>query len=77
MPCTQGEFFKYATITDYNSIANDVQQIKAALQYGPVCTAIDAGPEFEAYGGGCYDVPGGWTNHLVLIVGYDDRGMPR
>ncbi len=72
-PCTQNDFLKFATITDWNYIANDVGQIKAALQTGPVCTAIDAGPEFEAYGGGCYDVPGGMTNHLVLIVGYDDR----
>ena len=73
IPCTQANYRKYATIVDYNYIANDVTQIKAALQYGPVCTAVDAGPEFEAYGGGCYDVPGGATNHLVLIVGYDDR----
>ncbi len=72
-PCTQNNYLKFATIADYNYISNDVQQIKAALQYGPVCTAIDAGPEFDAYGGGCYDVPGGSTNHLVLIVGYDDR----
>ena len=72
-PCTQDDFLKYGTITGYNHIRNDVEQIKAALQYGPVCTAIDAGPEFEAYAGGCFDVPGQGTNHLVLIVGYDDR----
>jgi len=72
-PCTQDDFLKYGTITGYNHISNDVEQIKAALQYGPVCTAIDAGPEFEAYAGGCFDVPGSGTNHLVLIVGYDDR----
>jgi len=73
VPCTQDNYLKFATLHDYNYISNDVEQIKAALQYGPVCTAVDAGPEFEAYGGGCYDVPGGSTNHLVLIVGYDDR----
>ncbi len=72
-PCTQSEFLTYGTITGYNHISNDINQIKAALQYGPVCTAIDAGPAFEAYGSGCYDVPGYGTNHLVLIVGYDDR----
>jgi len=72
-PCTQDSFLKYGTITGYHSISNNVDQIKAALQDGPVCTGIDAGPAFEAYVGGCYDVPGGWTNHLVLIVGYDDR----
>jgi predicted outer membrane repeat protein len=72
-PCTQDSFLKYGTITGYNSIANDVDQIKAALQYGPVCTGIDASAAFEAYTSGCYDVPGVGTNHLVLIVGYDDR----
>ena len=72
-PCTQSQFLTYGTITGYNHISNNVDQIKAALQYGPVCTAIDAGPAFEAYGSGCYDVPGYGTNHLVLIVGYDDR----
>lgn len=72
-PCLEDDFKKYGSITGYNHIANDVDQIKAALQYGPVCTAIDAGPEFDNYAGGCYDVPGSGTNHLVLIVGYDDR----
>ena len=72
-PCTEDEFLKYARITGYDYIANDVEQIKAALQNGPVCTGIDASPEFEAYSGGCYDVPGQQVNHLVLIVGYDDR----
>ena len=72
-PCTQSDFLTYGTITGWHHISNDVNQIKAALQYGPVCTAIDAGPAFEAYGSGCYDVPGYGTNHLVLIVGYDDR----
>ncbi len=72
-PCTQDGFLKYGTITGYNSINNNIDQIKAALQYGPVCTGIDAGDAFEAYAGGCYDVPGYGSNHLVLIVGYDDR----
>ncbi|MBU8871138.1 MAG: hypothetical protein KOO60_09790 [Gemmatimonadales bacterium] len=72
-PCLEDNFFDYAHITGYRSISNDVEQIKTALQVGPVCTAIDAGYEFENYGGGCYNVPGYGTNHLVLIVGYDDR----
>lgn len=72
-PCTQDQFLKYAWTTGYDYIANDVEQIKAALQNGPVCTGIDASAEFEAYSGGCYDVPGQQVNHLVLIVGYDDR----
>lgn len=72
-PCEEDNFFDYAHITGYRHIDNDVNQIKTALQAGPVCTAIDASVEFENYGGGCYNIPGYGTNHLVLIVGYDDR----
>jgi len=72
-PCEQNSFRKYGYVTDWHSVSNNVEQIKAALQYGPLCTSVDAGDAFEAYSSGCYDVPGGWTNHLVLIVGYDDR----
>lgn len=72
-PCEQDNYKKYAWITGYNYISNDVDQIKAALQFGPVCTGIDGGPALESYGGGCFDVPGDVVNHLVLIVGYDDR----
>ncbi len=72
-PCEQDDFKKYGWITGFNYISNDVDQIKAALQYGPVCTGIDGGSALESYGGGCFDVPGNTVNHLVLIVGYDDR----
>lgn len=71
--CDEDFYKKYGYITGWHSVSNNVDQIKAALQYGPLCTAVDASDEFEAYSSGCYDVPGGWTNHLVLIVGYDDR----
>ena len=71
--CNQDQFKAYADISDWNYIANDVDQIKTALQTGPVCTGIDATAAFEAYGGGCFDETGSQVNHLVLIVGYDDR----
>lgn len=71
--CEEESFFPYAFIDGYRSISNDITQMKTALQDGPICTAIDASTEFENYGGGCYNVPGYGTNHLVLIVGYDDR----
>lgn len=71
--CTQEQFNKYAWIDGFDYIANDPAQIKAALQNGPVCTGIDADAAFEAYSGGCFDSPGAVVNHLVLIVGYDDR----
>ncbi len=71
--CAEEEFKPYGFISGWHSIANDELQIKTALMDGPICTAVFAGAEFEAYAGGCFDVPGGMTNHLVLIVGYDDR----
>lgn len=71
--CRQSEFDSYAWITGYRSIANNVTQIKTALLDGPVCTGIDASAAFEAYAGGCFDEPGADLNHLVLIVGWDDR----
>lgn len=72
-PCIQTGMKKYGYVTDYNYIPNSIDQIKTALQYGPVCTGIDASDAFEAYGGGCFDEISYSTNHLVLIVGYDDR----
>lgn len=72
-PCRQGEFPAYAWISGYRSISNNVAQIKTALLDGPVCTGIDASDAFEAYAGGCFDQPGTVVNHLVLIVGWDDR----
>lgn len=72
-PCIEDGLKKYGYITGYNYISNNVEQIKAALQNGPVCTGIDASDAFEAYGGGCFDEISYTTNHLVLIVGYDDR----
>lgn len=71
--CNQEQFKPYATITDWNYILNDLDQIKTALQTGPVCTGIDASAAFEAYASGCFDEVGSQVNHLVLIVGYDDR----
>lgn len=72
-PCLDNNYKKYAWISGYNHIANDVNQIKAALQYGPVSTGIDGGAALQAYGSGCFNAPGYSLNHLVIIVGYDDR----
>jgi hypothetical protein len=71
--CRQGEFPGFAWISGYRYISNNVTQIKTALLDGPVCTGIDASDAFEAYASGCFDQPGATVNHLVLIVGWDDR----
>ncbi len=72
-PCIENGLKKYGYITGYNYISNNVQQMKEALQYGPICTGISATDAFEGYSSGCFDEYGGAINHLVLIVGYDDR----
>ncbi|MBK8165609.1 MAG: right-handed parallel beta-helix repeat-containing protein [bacterium] len=71
--CRQDEFPGFAWISGYRYISNNVTQIKTALLDGPVCTGIDASDAFEAYASGCFDQPGSSVNHLVLIVGWDDR----
>jgi len=74
VPCTQDEYLKFTDMDTWVSIANDVDQIKTAvLNDGPVCTAVDANDAWDDYGGGVIDAPGSGTNHLVLIVGWDDR----
>ena len=72
-PCLQNQFLKFGWISGWRYIANDVTQIKTALMDGPVCTGIDGSDALQAYAGGCFDAPGYTINHLVLIVGYDDR----
>jgi cathepsin K len=72
-PCQQNNFKKYGFVTGWYSISNNETQIKNALMNGPVTCSVDAEGAWESYGGGCYDVPGGYTNHSVLLVGYDDR----
>lgn len=72
-PCLQTQFLKFGWISGWRYIANDVTQIKTALMDGPLCTGIDGGGALQAYSGGCFDAPGASINHLVLIVGYDDR----
>jgi len=71
--CTQNESLSFAHVQSWNYVSNDVTQIKNALLQGPVCTALNA-DGLDNYAGGCFDEDwGSWTNHLVLIVGWDDR----
>jgi len=57
--------------TDYIN----VDDIKAALQEGPVVTWMEIYNSFYGYNGGVYSAYGSeysGSNHIVLIVGYDD-----
>ena len=73
VPCVDTQYLEFADITGWYTVSPQVDQIKQALLEGPVCATIDANAAFEGYSGGCLDAPGGWTNHLILIVGWDDR----
>ncbi|MEZ4386658.1 MAG: C1 family peptidase [Candidatus Krumholzibacteriia bacterium] len=72
--CRQDQYLKFTDMDTWVSISNNLDQIKTAvMENGPVCTSVDANQAWEGYSGGIIDVPGNGTNHLVLIVGWDDR----
>jgi len=72
--CTQATALPFAFVQGWNYVANDVTQIKNALMEGPVCSGIFSSTYLEDYEGGCFSTDvGTWTNHLVVIVGWDDR----
>lgn len=72
--CRQDQYLKFTDMDDWVSLANNIDQIKTAvLNNGPVCTGVDANAAWDGYSGGIIDAPGGGVNHLVLIVGWDDR----
>jgi len=51
----------------------NIPQVKAAMQNGPVLTALNASGDFGKYTGGVYDPEEPCyrqTNHAVVIVGY-------
>jgi hypothetical protein len=59
--------------TGYVNVASDVDSIKAAVMEGPVSSSVCAYDDFMAYVSGCYENPGtDNTNHVVVIVGWDD-----
>ena len=72
--CTQSSYLPFGFVTSWHYVSNNVTQIKNALLEGPVCSAFNADEPFPSYGTGCYtDNVGPYTNHLILIVGWDDR----
>ncbi len=74
VPCTQDDYLKFTNISNWVHISNNVTQIKNAVyNNGPVSTAVDANDAWDGYTSGVITAPGSGTNHLVLIVGWDDR----
>jgi C1A family cysteine protease len=75
IPCTEDSCDKIAAANTWFNIPNGVDEIKTALyEFGPVKTSFFVYDDFYYYEDGCYDhadeVP--YTNHAVLIVGWDD-----
>ncbi len=75
VPCTEDECDKVAATDRWIDIPNDVEQIKTALYaYGPLKTSMYVYEDFFYYTGGCYEHEDqvSYTNHAVVIVGWDD-----
>jgi len=75
VPCTEDECEKVATAREWLDIPNDVEAIKTAIcEYGPVKTSFYVYEDFYYYEEGCYEHEDlvSYTNHAVVIVGWDD-----
>jgi len=63
-------------LSDWKQIAQDEDQIQAALvKYGPLAIALNADP-FQYYGGGILDpsyCPASGIDHAVTLVGYGEE----
>ena len=69
---TLNDFTKHGSL--WGSDSYNVQDLKGALQDGPLCVAMYVPGDFSRYKGGIIDFQGGkkaW-GHAVLLVGYDD-----
>ncbi len=74
-PCTQSSYLPFAFLDNWYYVSSSVTAIKTALLDGPVCSSMDADEPFPSYVDGCYSDPGGpYTNHLIVIVGWNDYG---
>ncbi len=72
--CAQWDYIPFAHLTDWYYVSNNVNQIKTALLDGPVCSSVQAEGVLDDYVSGCISYPGGiYTDHLIVIVGWDDR----
>jgi C1A family cysteine protease len=71
-PCIQNQCEKWAKVSGYIAIPNNVNSIKQALLTGPVKSGMAVEDTFFSYTGGCYNKPYFEPNHAVLIVGWDD-----
>lgn len=72
--CKQGTCPIVSKIASYNTVANSVNAIKAALAIGPVATGFTVIDDFYNYTGGCYQsTTTANQNHAMIIIGWDDN----
>ena len=73
IPCTQDQYDKIAVLDAHTSVGHSEEQIKTALILGPIAAGIKVYDDFFYYTGGCYDAAWSiWTDHAILILGWDD-----
>lgn len=65
---------KIAIIDGYTYVTNSESSLKYALEtYGPLSVGMHAYDDLSGYSSGCYEHAGtDYTNHVVLMVGWDD-----
>jgi len=72
--CRQRRYDKVAIIDGAANVSNNVATLKYYLEtYGPLSVGMCVYDDFYNYTGGCYEHPGtDWTNHVVMLAGWDD-----
>jgi len=72
--CRQRTCEKIAIIDGTSYVSNNVASLKYAIQtYGPLSAGMHVYDDFDSYTGGCYEHGGvDYTNHVILMVGWDD-----
>ncbi len=72
--CRQKVYDKVAIIDGTGNVSNTVGSLKYAIEtYGPLSVGMCVYDDFYNYTGGCYEHAGNdWTNHVVLMLGWDD-----
>jgi C1A family cysteine protease len=76
-PCREDTCEIVARCYSWGYVGDSVENIKAALQNGPVTVAMEVFNDLYYYTSGCYQHgPSSSVNHAVLIVGWDDNMCP-
>ncbi len=72
--CRQRRYDKVAIIDGSANVSNTVASLKNAIEtYGPLSVGMCVYDDFYNYNSGCYENPGtDFTNHVVLMLGWDD-----